>query len=247
MTLQIIMRMTRNMMFGKRLMNAPFVPEIAVRAVARSGYRPSRQTGPVAMVLSGGTVAALLSVFLFANVVMVRKVVNEPLVITLSQMPESPPPAAPEQPREQPQEIVVEPDVTAPQPMVLIPMPESPQMVAPPPPPVQAAAAPAPPAAPARSGPVEAGELSGNLVSATPPTYPFESRRMREQGIVVLAVLLSPGGTVDEISVARSSGHVRLDKAALKAVRHWRWSPFRRDGEQVAVRGQVTIPFVLQA
>ena len=37
----------------------------------------------------------------------------------------------------------------------------------------------------------------------------------------------------------------RLDKAALDAVRRWRWSPMLRDGQAVAVRGLVEIPFTL--
>jgi periplasmic protein TonB len=48
------------------------------------------------------------------------------------------------------------------------------------------------------------------------------------------------------VSVARSSGFDRLDKAALDAVRRWRWSPTLRDGAPVSVRGTVDIPFVLQ-
>jgi protein TonB len=48
------------------------------------------------------------------------------------------------------------------------------------------------------------------------------------------------------VSVSRSSGFARLDKAALDAVRRWRWSPLVRGGVPVMVRGIVDIPFVLQ-
>jgi protein TonB len=51
---------------------------------------------------------------------------------------------------------------------------------------------------------------------------------------------------VNDIAVGQSSGFDRLDKAALDAVRRWRWSPTLQGGEAVQVRGMVEIPFVLQ-
>lgn len=83
------------------------------------------------------------------------------------------------------------------------------------------------------------------MIHAPPPKYPRESRRRREQGVVLLAVLLSAEGRVAEIRIARSSGHSRLDTAARDAVRGWRWSPTLRDGVAVQVSGTVEIPFVL--
>ena len=83
------------------------------------------------------------------------------------------------------------------------------------------------------------------MIEAVPPRYPYESRRLKEQGTVVLDVLLGPDGRVERIAVRTSSGHARLDKAALDAVRRWRWSPMLRDGQAVAVRGLVEIPFTL--
>ncbi|MCJ2184421.1 energy transducer TonB, partial [Novosphingobium sp. 1949] len=104
--------------------------------------------------------------------------------------------------------------------------------------PVQAAAA---------SSTVEGGDLSSRLLAAQPPSYPVESRRAHEQGTVQLLVLVGTDGRVSEISLASSSGSDRLDKAALRAVRHWRWMPTLRGGVAVLVRGIVTIPFVLRS
>lgn len=84
------------------------------------------------------------------------------------------------------------------------------------------------------------------MIAATPPRYPQESRRKREQGTVLLLVLLAADGRVADVSISQSSGFDRLDKAALAAVRHWRWSPTRRGGAAVMVRGLVEIPFILQ-
>jgi len=62
----------------------------------------------------------------------------------------------------------------------------------------------------------------------------------------VLSVLLGTDGRVQDISVVRSSGSGRLDKAALAAVSRWRWSPIIEAGVPAMVRGVVTLPFVLQ-
>lgn len=102
-----------------------------------------------------------------------------------------------------------------------------------------AAAVPASPA-------VRTADLSVRLLSAPPPRYPIESRRRWEQGDVVLSVLLGTDGRVQDISVVRSSGSGRLDKAALAAVSRWRWSPIIEAGVPAMVRGVVTLPFVLQ-
>ncbi len=60
-------------------------------------------------------------------------------------------------------------------------------------------------------------------------------------------MLLDTVGRVLEISVARSSGSDRLDKAALAAVSRWRWLPLIEAGVPAMVCGVVTIPFVLQS
>lgn len=108
------------------------------------------------------------------------------------------------------------------------------------------APAPAAIAAPAPAAPTDAGDLSTHMLSFTPPTYPLDARRAHDQGTVVLALLLAADGTVARIDIAKSSGHPRLDQAALAAVRQWRWKPTLRDGQPTQVRGTVRIPFVLK-
>src|SRR3569832_730345 len=50
------------------------------------------------------------------------------------------------------------------------------------------------------------------------PVYPTLSRRLREQGEVVLRVLITPQGRSAEVTVERTSGSARLDQAAIAAV-----------------------------
>ena len=83
------------------------------------------------------------------------------------------------------------------------------------------------------------------MIHAPPPRYPHEPRRKREEGTVVLELLLARAGTVADIRVARSSGYSRLYATALESVRRWRWSATLREGVPVQVTGQAKNPFIL--
>ena len=112
-------------------------------------------------------------------------------------------------------------------------------MPLPPPPPPQPQTAPVVevPPAPPPPKPAEPVTLSGDLSLAcptrTPPAYPALSRRMGEEGKVVLRVELETDGRVDTVQVTSSSGYKRLDEAALAAVRTWRCNSPMRDGQPV--------------
>ncbi len=73
------------------------------------------------------------------------------------------------------------------------------------------------------------------------PVYPRVSQRRGEQGRVVLRVLISPLGQVADVSVRTSSGHARLDEAAVEAMRHARFRPYTENG--IAYKALVDIPF----
>jgi protein TonB len=63
------------------------------------------------------------------------------------------------------------------------------------------------------------------------PSYPSMSRRLGEQGRVVLEVYILVNGTVGEIRLKQSSGFKRLDQAAMQAVKKWQYQPARK-GQQ---------------
>jgi protein TonB len=163
---------------------------------------------------------------------------------------DSPPPTPAEKPKPQERQLETVKLAIVPQapppPIVLAPPMQTPPLA---PAPVYAAPAPpepSPPAPPAPPAVVQAGDLGAQMLSGRPPRYPVDSRRLREQGTVVLSLTLGTDGRVSSISIAHSSGHPRLDNAARDAVRQWRWSPVMRGGEAVIVKGVVEIPFVLQ-
>lgn len=79
-------------------------------------------------------------------------------------------------------------------------------------------------------------------VGAPPrPLYPRASQRRKEQGKVVVRVVISPQGTVAQLWVKNSSGHPRLDQAALAAVRQVRFKPYTENG--IAQKAMADIPF----
>ena len=77
------------------------------------------------------------------------------------------------------------------------------------------------------------------------PAYPPVSRRLKEQGRVLLRVFVSASGSAEDVEVRASSGSDRLDRAAIDAVRHWRFAPARRGNETIAAWAIVPILFQL--
>ena len=85
-----------------------------------------------------------------------------------------------------------------------------------------------------------------SVLSQPAPAYPALSRRMGEEGRVMVRLLVDTSGRVDRAEVRASSGSSRLDQAALAAVRAWRFAPPRRDGEPVMAWVTVPIQFSLE-
>lgn len=78
------------------------------------------------------------------------------------------------------------------------------------------------------------------------PPYPTTSRRLHEEGRVLLQLYILADGSVGEIRLKHSSGAPRLDNAALNAVRHWRFLPARRGNQAIAYWTLQPIDFVLE-
>lgn len=217
------------------------------RAAESAGFRGARGLSLRGIVLTAAAHAAVLPIALSFGQQVIAAPEERLLLVDLA-LPATPPPPPPasEQPAVPP---------TPPVPFALAHAPQAVPSVAALAAPVASAPAPAAPgpravtagpaAAPAAPATIAADGLDTSLIEGEPPRYPRESRRKKEQGTAVLLVIVGIEGRVEAISIARSSGSSRLDQAALKAVRGWRWQPLRRDGQPVKVRGLVEIPFVL--
>lgn len=102
-----------------------------------------------------------------------------------------------------------------------------------PPPPPPVAVAPKPrPTAPATSQP--------QPVSAPSPRYPAQALRRGEQGTVMVSAEIGINGVPFSVEVAKSSGSRALDRAAVDAVKRWRFRPAMAEGRPVP--GQVQVP-----
>uniref|UniRef100_UPI0030842DEF energy transducer TonB n=1 Tax=Ramlibacter sp. CGMCC 1.13660 TaxID=2755558 RepID=UPI0030842DEF len=131
------------------------------------------------------------------------------------------------------------------------PAPNAPLGVAtpqPPAPPIAAPVAPAPPApAPAPPAPrVELPSTDADYLQNPKPAYPPISKRLGEQGKVVVRVLIGTDGLAQRAEVADSSGYDRLDQAAVATVLKWRYVPGKRGGVPEAMWFRVPINFVLE-
>src|SRR5439155_1793835 len=69
-------------------------------------------------------------------------------------------------------------------------------------------------------------------IKRTAPIYPFELRAGRE-GWVALSYIVSPEGKVIEPMIEDSSGIHEFERAALNAVKDWRYKPATLNGEPV--------------
>jgi protein TonB len=87
------------------------------------------------------------------------------------------------------------------------------------------------PAAP--TAPVTPPRTDASHLNNPAPAYPAMSRRLSEEGRVLLDVYILADGSVGEVKLKRSSGFPRLDTAAAEAVRRWRYVPARRGNEPI--------------
>jgi protein TonB len=92
---------------------------------------------------------------------------------------------------------------------------------------------------------VELPSSQADYLNNAKPTYPPLSRRLGEQGQVLVRVLIGADGVAQKAEVKQSSGFERLDQAALSAAMRWRYLPGRRGGVPEAMWFTVPISFAL--
>jgi protein TonB len=214
-------------------------------SAASASRQPSRLPG-IAITL--GLHAAVLSVLLAYAPARQTLAELAPIVVSLVQ----PQPVAPPKALPKPKPVVrqavkrIEPK---PQAMLTTeapePAPAAIQAPAPPPPappePIAAAAPPAPPA------PVVPPQFNADYLNNPAPQYPALSRRLGEEGRVVLRVLVDERGLPARVELRSSSGHERLDAVALNTVRRWKFAPARRGDQAVSAWVLVPISFSLRS
>jgi protein TonB len=162
--------------------------------------------------------------------------------------PEPPPPTPP---KPQPKTVRTPTPRPAPQPLPVTNAPPSdnaPVVPAEPPAPSNAPITAAPVATPEAPPPprIELPSSNAAYLQNPAPAYPAISKRMGEQGKVVLRVFISTDGQPQKIEINRSSGFERLDRQAQETVSRWKFVPGKRNGVPEAMWYLVPINFVLE-
>ena len=207
----------------------------------------------VAWLVNSGVLTSVVPASAPDNVIMASVVMDAP-----AQPAPKPEPARPQtqpqtkpEPKPQPQAKPVSPQV---QPAPVL-SPTAPSDAAP----IVPSAAPAPapatpavspagnqrPAANATAAAVVLPSTSADYLNNPAPPYPRQSKRMGEEGTVLIRVWVTPEGRAEKTEIKTSSGHARLDEAALSTVPRWRFVPGQRNGLPEAMWFNVPIRFVL--
>ena len=79
------------------------------------------------------------------------------------------------------------------------------------------------------------------------PVYPALSRRVGEEGRVLLRVFVGADGLPSKIEMHQSSGYSRLDSVAMETVQRWRFVPARLGDERMGAWVVVPISFSLRS
>lgn len=98
----------------------------------------------------------------------------------------------------------------------------------------------------ANTQPYQSPNFNAAYLNNPAPNYPSISRRLGEEGLVLLQVQVTADGTADSVELQTGSGSTRLDEAALEAVKKWRFTPAKRGDQPVSASVVVPVRFSLE-
>jgi protein TonB len=87
------------------------------------------------------------------------------------------------------------------------------------------------------------GVSQGLILKKVQPEYPAQARQMRLEGKVELLANVSKTGSIT--AVKQFSGDGILGRAAIDAVRQWKYKPYYLNGEPIEIQTQITVNFKL--
>ncbi len=93
------------------------------------------------------------------------------------------------------------------------------------------------------SEPVAVSEAAARamLLHTVDPVYPAEAVAQKLQGPVVLQALVGRDGSVEDLKIVR--GYFVLGKAAIAAVKQWKFQPYSLNGHAASTQTVITINF----
>ena len=183
----------------------------------------------IALIASLGYLAARPEVMEPVKAMAVRMFEDRPAKVPAPPVPEQKPLPIPPVKRTPPPILAAAPkaETAAPVTFAVAPEPE--------PTPAPATAAPS-----SAVGQVTAARFDADYLKNPKPVYPNASRRLGEEGRVVLRVRVSADGLPLSVDIKQSSGFARLDDAARSAVEQWRFVPAKHGAD--AIESTVLVP-----
>ena len=91
--------------------------------------------------------------------------------------------------------------------------------------------------------PLAVGSLVGYATQKSNPVYPAAAKSMRMTGVVKVELVIDEAGQVTQVQ--NTSGPAMLQRAAMDAVKKWKFKPFTRDGQATKATGFVSFNFSL--
>ena len=79
------------------------------------------------------------------------------------------------------------------------------------------------------------------LLHTVPPAYPQEALAQKLHGLVILQATIGRDGSVEDLKIVR--GNFVLCKAAIAAVKQWRFQPYTVSGRAAQVQTYITVNF----
>jgi TonB family protein len=90
---------------------------------------------------------------------------------------------------------------------------------------------------------VSQGVSQGLVIKKVQPSYPPSALRMHVEGAVELSATIGKSGNIVAVKIIK--GEPLLAKAAVDAVKQWKYKPYFLNGEPVEIQTQITVNFKL--
>jgi TonB family protein len=75
--------------------------------------------------------------------------------------------------------------------------------------------------------------------------YPKDAVARNEQGTVTMAYTVAADGSVQNVTIAKSSGYDDLDQAAMACATAWKYKPASKDGQPIAVPWKSSVAWAI--
>lgn len=96
------------------------------------------------------------------------------------------------------------------------------------------------------SAPVSMPNSDASELNNPKPPYPAISKKLREQGLVLLKACIGANGSLDSLDLKQGSGFSRLDQVALQTVKQWKFIPAKKGGTPIPMCYELPVKFILE-